>query len=98
VFRHGSWRFSLVVSASGDRPTKGFDVPSQSEYPADVAPMISRPRVPIGEQMMVLVPTVAVSALLAYLGMPLLPRVLASLGLGAVLIAGIAYFRHRKRR
>jgi len=45
---------------------------------------------------MVLLPTLVVSALLGHLGMPLLPRVLASLGLGGMLIAGLAYFRHRR--
>ncbi|HWZ88771.1 MAG TPA: hypothetical protein VNW92_07970 [Polyangiaceae bacterium] len=55
-----------------------------------------RPKVPLSEQMMVLLPTLVVSALLGHLGMPLLPRVLASLGLGGMLIAGLAYFRHRR--
>jgi hypothetical protein len=42
---------------------------------------------------MVLLPTLAVSVLLGYAGLPPVPRLAASLGFGAVLIAGLAYFR-----
>ncbi|HET7541256.1 MAG TPA: hypothetical protein VFK05_15365 [Polyangiaceae bacterium] len=47
----------------------------------------------LAQQLFVLLPTLAVSALLGQIGLPLLPRMAASLGFGAVLIAGLAYRR-----
>jgi hypothetical protein len=47
----------------------------------------------LARQLVVLLPTLGVSALLGYVGLPLVPRVVASLGFGAVVIAGMAYLR-----
>lgn len=44
-------------------------------------------------QLAVLLPTLAVSALLTHFGMALIPRMAASLGFGAALIAVLAYLR-----
>lgn len=51
---------------------------------------------PLGLQLIVLIPTVAVSALLGHAGVAPLPRLAASLGFGMILITGVAYFRRRK--
>jgi hypothetical protein len=55
--------------------------------------MMPRANRGLAQQLIVLLPTLAVSTLLGYFGLPLVPRILASLGFGAVLIAGLAYFR-----
>jgi hypothetical protein len=55
--------------------------------------MTPRPNRALLRQLTVLLPTLAVSALLGYAGFAPVPRIAASLGFGAVLIAGLAYFR-----
>jgi len=55
--------------------------------------MTPRPNRALARQLIVLLPTLAVSALLGYAGFSPVPRIAASLGFGAVLIAGLAYFR-----
>ena len=55
--------------------------------------MTPRPNRAFGQQLIVLLPTLLVSFLLGQLGLPLGVRVAASLGFGAVLIAGLALLR-----
>ena len=69
---------------------KGFDVTQPSNLRNAPRPRSNRA---LGQQLIVLLPTLAVSALLGHWGLALGPRILASLGFGAVLIAGVAYFR-----
>ena len=49
------------------------------------------------QQLMVLLPTLLVSAVLGEQGMPAIPRLFASLGFGLVLIAGVALWRKHRR-
>jgi hypothetical protein len=55
--------------------------------------MTLRENSPLARQLIVLLPTLAVSALLGYVGLAPVPRLAASLGFGAVLIAFLAYLR-----
>jgi hypothetical protein len=55
--------------------------------------MMSRPNRPLGHQLVVLLPTLVVSFVLGQLRFPLVLRVTATLGFGAVLIAGLALVR-----
>jgi hypothetical protein len=72
-----------------------MDVSPKSENlaPLPSAQHTPRPNRALARQLMVLLPTLAVSVLLGYAGLPPVPRLAASLGFGAVLIAGLAYFR-----
>ena len=66
---------------------------SDNLLPLSAAQRRPRPNRALARQLMVLLPTLAVSALLGYAGLPPVPRLAASLGFGAVLIAGLAYLR-----
>jgi hypothetical protein len=55
--------------------------------------MTPRPKATLVQQLIVLLPTLAVSALLGHVGLPLAPRIAASLGFGAVIMACLAYLR-----
>jgi hypothetical protein len=46
-------------------------------------------------QLLVLIPTVATSAVLGYEGVAPVPRLIASLGVGLLLIAGVAHARRK---
>ena len=47
-------------------------------------------------QLVVLIPTLATSALLAYEHVAPVPRLIASLGVGLLLIAGVAHARRKR--
>jgi hypothetical protein len=55
--------------------------------------MTPRPNRALGQQLIVLLPTLVVSFVLGQFGLPPVPRIAASLGFGAVLIAGLALIR-----
>jgi hypothetical protein len=73
-------------------PTQTDCVPTELSCATGDA-MTPRPNHALGRQLMVLLPTLVVSFLLGRLGLPLVPRIAASLGFGAVLIAGLALLR-----
>jgi len=84
---------NLAVSVP---PSATLPAAAHADSPSRVgAPMTPRSGVGLGQKLLVAVPTVLVSALLGRLGMPALPRLIAALGFGAVLIAGLAYYRRK---
>jgi hypothetical protein len=66
---------------------------AQAAKRATKQPIVLSPRV---QRIVVVAPTVVLSMWLSSLGLPLLPRVAVSIGVGAILILVVA--RHQRRR
>jgi len=67
-----------------------------SQQPDLVRMHFPRPNTALSQQLAVLLPTLGMSWLLGYAGVQPAPRLAASLGFGAVLIAVLAYTRRAK--